>query len=196
MTLSYEVSCWTCTNIISRTLFALLSKLCWANFFLPTPVQLREIHHCQPVDQKWRGGENDRYSKSKEGEGGWRWCGEWGYREIGARQWAMVGSVIMRVCVCVWVGVVGVCVCVCMIERETERGPWSRPWEPGTSWTLSTACWFCLPSRSLSPLTPFHKTFPFLLILTLSFYPYLTTFIAPSSVLISCLFVNCLKLPM
>lgn len=59
-----------------RSLHFTFKKFAEQTFFLPTPIQLREIHHYQPVDQKWGGGENDRYSKSKVGEGGWRRSGD------------------------------------------------------------------------------------------------------------------------
>lgn len=83
------------------TFKSLLSKL-----FLPTPIQLREIHHYQLVDQKWGGGENDRYAKVKKGkvggdEVGLRIQGDW-------RQTMSNGGECYCVCVCV--GVVSVCV--------------------------------------------------------------------------------------
>lgn len=91
-------------NIISRSLFALLWKLCWANFFLPSPMQLREIHHCQPVDQKRRGGEKTDTAKLKKGKVGGDDVGseDTERREPDNRQWWSVCVGGCSRCVCVW----------------------------------------------------------------------------------------------
>jgi len=94
--------------------------------FLPTSVQLREIHHCQPVDHKWSEGlKMTDTAKVKKGKVGGDDVESEETEKLGARQWAMVGSYHA----CEWVGVVRVC--VYKRESETER---ERERDRGSIW--------------------------------------------------------------
>lgn len=142
MALSFGVARWTCTNIISCTLFSFTSKTLLSKLFLPTPLWLSEIHHYHRWIKNGEGVENDRYSRSKEGE---RWVEMmWGVRI--QRDWEQTMS-----------NDGGVCVCVRGKNREVlEVDPGSR----------GPAGLTVLPAASVCPTNP---QIPFLLSKSSSF---------------------------
>lgn len=134
-------SCWGC--IISCTLFALLWKLCWAAKSCPA-----EGNSSLSVSgSKWRGSKMTDTAKVKKGKVGGDDVGSEDTERLepdNSQYW--------------WVSMGRCSRFVCGTGKET--GPSSGPYGLGILWTLTAACWFLLPSRSLNPSPPLHKASP------------------------------------